>query len=274
MATTKRSRKVRWAYASKADTRPIWLGLPEDEALHILLALTLQYEGNKCLNCQAKLTKRQDRFCSNQCSNEMHQVGKSGVRVLQKVLKAAQDMVKEFGDQARRVEEIVARERAHAYWDEPNTLVDRRMQSQKKEYDERLRKAKERIACMEARDMRKLLRKEKSDSLTQVERERLFEYKQRRAEMTRQLASVKVAEPVQSLVEPVNEGIVAHAEQPSSTGLAVGGAEGQNFEVIDGDGGGGGTTTRSTASPSSVVPSPALQHPGDVDAGTDGVQGS
>ena len=94
MATTKRSRKVRWAYASKADTRPIWLGLPEAEALHILLALTLPYEGNKCLNCQAKLTKRQDRFCSNQCSNEMHQVGKSGVRALQKVLKAAQDMVR------------------------------------------------------------------------------------------------------------------------------------------------------------------------------------
>src|SRR5271166_5578391 len=83
-------------------------------------------------------------------------------------------VVEQFTDSLLRMKEIEARERATAYWEEPQNLQDKRLRSIA---ERRRAKVDEARAKLEAKEIRRNLRKAAKAKATELRREQVEEYR-------------------------------------------------------------------------------------------------
>lgn len=172
----------------------------------------------------------------------------------------------DFADSALHIHEIEAQQRATAHWEEPQNTQDRRLRSLRQKAAGKAAAAR---AKLEAKEIRRQLRKAAKAKSAELRRQKIEEYREQRAAKLAAEANghgvgvvvkdigtgkrkqgkagsasvqVDAAVPQEHVVEQLGQPLLAHPEQLGGPAPAVGGNELQDLPVEEGHGGaiGGG----------------------------------
>jgi hypothetical protein len=86
-----------------------------------------------------------------------------------KLLGPLDQLISEFQDGVRRLHEIEAREKANAYWEEPQEWIDKQIRQAQKVRRAQMEK---RIAHLKAKEMRRILRRQEKEKAREEARKR------------------------------------------------------------------------------------------------------